>query len=157
MMRINGPERYRLQFDSTDFQVTCAKGTSKFSGIAISKKPKLYIASVDEVPIYVGVTKQPIRNRLRFGWAANGRGGYYGYAWRHALSEAYLDIWSHEDAPADNSTLEIETIEAEVVFLIRSSGQWPRFQTEIHFHPSTSLHREAAASIVRMYSRNAVG
>ena len=143
MMRINGPERYRLQFDSTDFQVTCAKGTSKFSGIAISKKPKLYIASVDEVPIYVGVTKQPIRNRLRFG--------------RHALSEAYLDIWSHEDAPADNSTSEIETIEAEVVFLIRSSGQWPRFQTEIHFHPSTSLHREAAASIVRMYSRNAVG
>ena len=83
-MRITGPERYKLTFDANAFVVTSAKGTPNFSGIATSKKPKLYIASVDDKPIYVGVTKQSIRNRLRFGWNAEGKGGYYGYAWRHA-------------------------------------------------------------------------
>ena len=43
----------------------------------------LYVVSVDEKPIYVGLTKQPIRNRLRLGWNAKGETGYYGYAWRH--------------------------------------------------------------------------
>jgi hypothetical protein len=150
-MRLAGPERYKLTFNADDFKVTCPNGTPKFSGIATSKKPKLYIASVGEIPIYVGVTKQPIRNRLRFGWAAKGESGYYGYAWRHVLTEANLDVWCHEDVPADNSTLDMETIEAEVVFLIRCAGQWPQYQTEIHFHRSTSDHRNLAASIMQRY------
>lgn len=96
-MRISGPERYTLNFDSHNFSVTCAKGTNKFSGIAISRFPKLYVVSIAEKPIYVGVTKQPIRNRLRFGWSATGAGGYYGYAWRHKHTAANLDIWCHQD------------------------------------------------------------
>ena len=31
------------------------------------RKPKLYVVSVDDAPIYLGITKQPMRNRLRFG------------------------------------------------------------------------------------------
>jgi hypothetical protein len=151
-MLITGPERYKLTFDATAFVVTCARGTSKFSGIATSKKPKLYIVSVDEKPIYVGVTKQSIRNRLRFGWNAEGEGGYYGYAWRHGLTEAFLDVWCHDDAPAENPVLDIETVEAEVVFLIRCAGQWPMYQTEIHFHPSTQVHRDVAARIMSRYA-----
>jgi hypothetical protein len=150
-MRISDPERYKLSFDSACFAVRCPKGTPKFSGIATSKKPKLYIVSVDEKPIYVGVTKQPLRNRLRLGWNANGESGYYGYAWRHQLKEANIDIWCHEDAPEENPILDIETIEAEVVFLIRSAGQWPLHQTEIHFHPSTPAHRAIAAKIMGRY------
>jgi hypothetical protein len=107
---------------------------------------------VAERPIYVGVTRQPIRNRLRFGWSASGKGGYYGYAWRHGLNEAILDVWCHEDAPADKPALDIETVEAEVVFLIRCSGQWPMYQTEIHFHPSTQIHRDIAARIMSRYT-----
>jgi hypothetical protein len=38
-----------------------------------------------------------------------------------------------------------------VVFLIRQGGQWPAHQTEIHFHPSDAVHREAAASIMARY------
>src|SRR4051812_7488284 len=34
-------------------------------------------------PESAGLTKQVIRSRLRFGWKATGKGGYYGYAWRH--------------------------------------------------------------------------
>lgn len=151
-MRITGPERYALSFDAHTFSAVCRKGTPKFSGIATSKKPKLYIVSVNEQPIYVGVTKQPIRSRLRLGWKANGESGYYGYAWRHHLTQAQLDVWCHEDAPDENPVLAIETIEAEVVFLIRSAGQWPLHQTEIHFHPSNSTHREAATSILQHYA-----
>ncbi len=151
-MRITGPQRYKLTFDEIAFVVECEKGTANFSGIATSTKPKLYIASVDERPIYVGVTKQSVRNRLRFGWNAAGKGGYYGYAWRHDLTEAFLDVWCHDDPPTENPTLDIETVEAEVVFLIRCAGQWPMYQTEIHFHPSTQVHRDVAATIMARYN-----
>jgi hypothetical protein len=153
-MRITGPERYKLTFDAAAFVGECEKGTSSFSGIATSKKPKLYIASVNEEPIYVGITKQSIRSRLRFGWSAAGEGGYYGYAWRRSLTEAFLDVWCHDDPPAENPTLDIETVEAEVVFLIRCAGQWPIYQTEIHFHPSTQVHRDVAANIIARYNTN---
>lgn len=151
-MRITGPDRYKLSFDANAFTVECSKGTPSFSGIATSKKPKLYVVSLEEQPIYVGLTKQPIRNRLRLGWNATGKSGYYGYAWRRHLTRANLDIWCHEDAPAENSTLDIETVEAEVVFLIRCAGQWPVHQTEIHFHPSTPRHREVATTILARYA-----
>ena len=49
------------------FTVLCAKGTDKFSGLAMLKLPKLYVVSINEKPIYVGLTKQVIRSRLRFG------------------------------------------------------------------------------------------
>jgi hypothetical protein len=151
-MKITGPERYRLTFDAKAFAVTCQNGTPKFSGIATSKKPKLYVfASIDEIPIYVGITKQPIRKRLNLGWNAKGETGYYGYAFRHDLTEANLDIWCHEDALVENASSDIETVEAEVVFLIRCSGQWPRYQTEIHFHPSKAIHKDVAASIMQRY------
>lgn len=151
-MRITGPERYKLTFDRHGFRVTCERNTSRFSGIATSKKPKLYIASVDDNPFYVGVTKQSLRNRLRFGWKAKGEGGYYGYAWRNVLTTAFLDVWCHEDASGTKPELDIETIEAEVVFLIRCAGQWPKYQTEIHFHPSIAAHRKIATTIMSRYA-----
>jgi hypothetical protein len=76
--------------------------------------------------------------------------GYHGYAWRHHHAKAMLDVWCHEDA-RDRDTIDIETIEAEVVFLIRGAGQWPLHQTEIHFHPSTQQHRVVAAEIMSRY------
>jgi len=43
---------------------------------------------------------------------------------------------------------ELETVEAEVAFLCRQqSGQWPAYQTEIHFYPSGPVHRKAASQI----------
>jgi hypothetical protein len=154
-MHISGPERYKLNFDSTNFQVTCERGTPRFSGIATSKKPKLYIVSADDKPpFYVGVTKQSLRNRLRLGWKAKGESGYYGYAWRHCKADAFLDVWCQDDAPAHRQMLDIETLEAEVVFLIRCAGQWPLDQTEIHFHPSSSTHRETAVAVLARYALN---
>jgi hypothetical protein len=149
-MKIEGPERYQLSFTSDAFAVRCMKGTNKFSGLAASKLPKLYIAGINKKPVYVGITKQSVRSRLRFGWNAKGSSGYYGYAWRHGHSSASLDVWCHVDAVERNEQ-DIETVEAEVVYLIRSAGQWPAFQTEIHFHPSSSRHREVAREIMSNY------
>jgi hypothetical protein len=112
--------------------------------------PKLYIASTDNKPIYVGITKQSIRNRLRLGWNAKGDSGYYGYAWRHGRTTAVLDVWCHSDAIERNER-DTETVEAEVVYLIRAAGQWPAFQTEIHFYPSSLRHRGVAAEIMSQY------
>jgi hypothetical protein len=143
--------RYTLNFDANRFSVQCPLGRPNFSGLATSRLPKLYVASVDEKPIYVGITKQSIRARLRLGWTAKGDGGYYGYAWRHSFTSANLDIWCHTNPENDNDCLAIETVEAELVYLIRHAGQWPLFQTEIHFHPSTEVHRAAAATIGARY------
>ena len=146
-MRITGPEKYKLSFDAKKFVVACAKGTHKFSGLATRKRPKLYVVSSAGKLIYVGITRQSVRTRFRMGFGATGENGYHGYAWRHNLTEAALDIWCHEDAPPKNSDRDMETVEAEVVFLARLSGQWQEGQTEIHFHPSSAEHREIAKKI----------
>jgi hypothetical protein len=115
--------------------------------MATSGLPKLYIASISNKPIYVGITKQSLRDRLRIGWNAKGESGYHGYAWCRGNSSANLDVWCHVDA-IDRNERDIETVEAEVVYLIRKAGQWPKFQTEIHFYPSTPNHRKVAAKIM---------
>lgn len=150
-MILQGPDRYGLTFDADRFAVRCPKGTPRFSGFATSDRPKLYVVSIEEWPIYVGITKQSVRNRLRLGWNADGQNGYHGYAFRHQHTEAVLDVWCHDDPPQKNATLDIETVEAEVVLLIRLAGQWPAFQTEIHFHPSTEVHRDAAKHIMATF------
>jgi hypothetical protein len=155
-LRIVGPERYKLAFDPAKFTVTCSKGTPNFSGLATSRRPKLYVVSVDSQLVYVGITRQSMRTRFRFGFGASGKHGYHGYAWRHTHTEAILNIWCHEDAPATNPDLDIETIEAEVVYLARSAGQWPAGQTEIHFHPSNEDHRHIAETIWRTVTTSTV-
>jgi len=150
-MKVVGPERYRLTFDARAFKVRCALGTDKFSGFSTSRLPKLYVVSIKHRPVYVGVTRRPIRARLRGGWRADGRGGYYGYAFRHKLVSAQLDVWCHQNAAGPNLNLDLETVEAEVVYHIRQAGQWPLFQTEIHFRPSKAVHRRLAQRILSHY------
>lgn len=150
-MKISGPDRYELTFDASSFAVRCSRGTAKFSGLATSRNAKLYVVSRQKEVIYVGVTKQPIRSRLRLGWQAKGEAGYHGYAWRHDGGEAALDVWCMDDASVEDPVRFMETIEAEVVFLVRAAGQWPRGQTEIHFHSSSAEHRRIAKSMAARY------
>jgi hypothetical protein len=147
-MKMLGPEMYKLTFDAKGYAVVCQKGTTKFSGLACSKLPKLYIISADGSILYVGITKQRLSARLRLGFSAAGQTGYYGYAWRHKFTKAMLTVWAHEDAPGEDSVRDIETVEAEVVFLARTHlREWPLGQTEIHFHQSTHMHRRVAEKI----------
>jgi hypothetical protein len=150
-VRVVGPQTYQLTFDAKAFEVRCSLGTDKFSGFSTSKLPKLYVVSINRRPVYVGVTRRPIRARLRGGWRADGRTGYYGYAFRHKLVSAQLDIWCHENAAGPKLNLDLETVEAEVVYHIRQAGQWPLFQTEIHFRPSKAEHRRLAQHVLSHY------
>jgi hypothetical protein len=158
MSFVEGPERYHLTFDAEGYRVVSDTPVRGLCGLASRPVPKLYVVVADERPVYVGITRQRLGARFRLGWKADGANGYHGYAFRHALTEAFVDVWYLADPPADRASAdrEIETLEAEVVFFIRQQGQWPAYQTEIHFHPSDERHRKTAQSIMRRYRRVAV-
>lgn len=156
-MKLEGPFRYRISIlpgsDGGSFQIADENGISKFTRPVTSRVPKLYIVTVKgrRAPIYVGITRQSMRTRLRFGWTADGKSGYHGYRWRRH-KEVFLDVWCDVGPQHEKQTLDIETVEAETVFLIREiCGQWPLDQTEIHFHSSRPHHRRIAAQIVGRY------
>jgi hypothetical protein len=77
------------------FQITDDNGLFKFGPPATSRVPKLYIVSDPRkaAPIYVGITKQSMRTRLRIGWTADGSSGYHGYKWRDKFKKVALDLW----------------------------------------------------------------
>jgi hypothetical protein len=140
------PDRFELSVSADGFRVVSPAGKTPFRGRASAKGPKLYVFSVDGQVVYVGITKQALRTRLRYGWTAQGRGGYYGYRFRHSVTAVSLWVWYATDPLL--SEAEIETVEAELVYLVRASGQWPQYQTEIRFHQSTDAHRTVAASVL---------
>ena len=110
--------------------------------------PKLYVISHDHKPVYVGSANKGMDDRLRQGFRNR-----YTYAWRHHLAgtNPNVDVWLQEGGDTDNLVF-VKAVEAEVVFLIRQkTGQWPKYQTEIHFHQSNDEHREAAQKIVSCY------
>lgn len=148
-MKLLGPDRFDLTFDARDFKVASKSGESQFRGRSAGRVPKLYVMSARGRPFYVGVTTQPMRTRLRLGFKADGSTGYHGYKWRHSLSRATLQIWYHPQPASSSASRDLETIEAETVFLLRSRlNQWPQYQTEIHFYTSAPSHRHAAAAVL---------
>lgn len=104
---------------------------------------KLYIVIYKSDVIYVGSTKQDIRSRLRYGFTAKGKHGYYGYSWKN-LQKVDLCILCFPK----RTTKQVEAIEAELVYLIRHhTGRWPEYQTEIHFNNIPKKEKLLAESI----------
>lgn len=147
-MKLVGPERYELTFTPRRYTIATPSGDPRLSRLVQARRPKLYVVASGRRPVYVGITNQPIRARLRLGWSANGSHGYYGYAFRRHLRSASLFVWFHPSRRGRKAIRDLETIEAEVAYLIRKRGQWPEFQTEIHFYPSGAAHRRAARAVV---------
>lgn len=147
-MRLNGPDRYHVTITDRSATVRAPNGTPHFVAPATAKNvPKLYVASKKGVLLYAGVTNQSMSVRLRGGLTADGAQWYYGYSWGRKNHAIYLDIWYLDGE--DTKAADLETIEAEVVFLYRQEfGQWPQEQTEIHFHPSGTIHRQCARQVV---------
>jgi hypothetical protein len=151
-MKFESPKRYQVTSVNGGFAIADAQGDRYFRGATALKGPKLYIVSGAEgIPLYIGATVQRMRTRLRQGWSATGASGYYGYAWRSATEILNLDIFCLLDCPTERWKRELETVEAEVAFLVREAGQWPVGQTEIHFFPSYDWHREVAREIASNY------
>ena len=149
-MILTGPHQYRLiiQPGGGRYEHDPALGHAHFVAPVTTRSPKLYIVSAGAAPIYVGQTVQSLRARMRLGFSADGLGGYYGYSWRHQHPSVDLRIWLLEDAPEETELIDLQTIEAELVYLLRHRlGQWPSYQTEIHFYPSEPIHRNLAEQV----------
>lgn len=145
-MEANTCNKYRIKISNSKFECIEANGEwgKGFLYQDVSDKPKLYIVKHSREIYYVGITTQDIRKRLRYGFSANGKHGYYGYKWKNQDSIDLL-IWSFP-----GSTMEqVEAIEAELVYFIReATGKWPKYQMEIHFHGASEAERQIAESIL---------
>jgi len=155
-MNLVGPEIYTLdvpeQTAGSTYVLRCSNGSNKFSGLCSRlNTTKIYIVSFENRVVYVGVTGQRMSTRLRLGFTATGQSGYHGYKWRRSPAAFKLHVWALNDFEDDDAKRHVETIEAEVVFRVRLSGQWPEFQTEIHFHPSDPRHRALADQICQHF------
>lgn len=106
---------------------------------------KLYVVKANKEFVYVGIARQGMSARLRYGLHPSGQHishGYHGYQWKH-LKSVEIYVWLY---PENKKRLDVvESVEAELVFLIRkNTGAWPKYQTEIHFHqPSGKIIKEA--------------
>ncbi len=61
---------------------------------------------------------------------------YSGYKWRHLDKVDYF-VWVFEDIELPVTTemkYLFENIEAEIVFKLKEKGNWPKYQSEIHFY-----------------------
>jgi hypothetical protein len=66
-----------------------------------------------------------------------------------AILKHQLSIYVADQNEISNDDQFVETVEAEIAYLIRNiDGQWPEDQTEIHFHQSSEIHRCASLKIV---------
>jgi hypothetical protein len=103
---------------------------------------KLYVVKHGKTICYVGITQRDIRIRLRDGFTATGENGYHGYKWKE-LDEIELLVWSFPDYEIGK----LESIEGELVFLVREkTGDWPKYQMEIHFHPGATESEKTIAN-----------
>lgn len=109
-----------------------------------SNIPKIYIVKDDSQYLYIGTTTQSLSSRFRYGLKATGNNGYHGYKWKSKES-VQLFAWCFEKY----NKLEMESIEAELVFLIRlKTGMWPLMQNEIHFNNHFNEAKKIAEQIL---------
>ena len=99
---------------------------------------KIYVIMHAADFCYVGLASTPMASRMYTGFHPREKTGYHGYAWK-GLGTIDVHVW-----PTGLDRKASETIEAELVFLIRrETGRWPTFQTEIHFHnPEAGLQSQ---------------
>jgi hypothetical protein len=63
---LTGPDRYEFTLTPPTYKVD-----QKVSGLATRKIPKLYVVVAKGRVVYVGITRQTMSSRLRFGFAAS--------------------------------------------------------------------------------------
>ena len=104
------------------------KKIEKFYRPLTSSQYKIYILTDKKKVLYIGTTRQSIKDRLRSGLSAE----YYAYKWKN-FKTVNLFVWCFEELNKDK----IENIEAELAFIVRqTTGKWPDCQNEIHFNNS---------------------
>ena len=167
-MEYSGPYQYRLFLSGTKQQrfiykkVQDSVVTNFKSPVTLKKTPKIYLLKYNNTIVYVGYAGQSIGTRLGQGIRASGTNGYYGYKWKQ-VSEIELLVFVFNKTLKGNKHIYdtpfiefTEAVEAEIVFLIRqNTGQWPRFQNEIHFNNSvnTKERETVKATALNIYNQ----
>ena len=149
---------YKIE-DYDCFDLTLANGkissyTDKLSGLKLksfhprlaqSQVAKIYILKEGKTYLYVGTTIQSLQKRFRQGFTATGKTGYHGYKWKKK-EKVQLFAWCLPGL----SKIQIESIEAELAFLIREkTSKWPLAQNEIHFNNDFIDGKKFAKGIFR--------
>jgi hypothetical protein len=78
-------------------EVQSPTGETKFTGLVAKDCPKVYVISEGANIVYVGSSRQPIRNRLYGALNATGANGYSGYPWKSSNDKLALDVWVLEE------------------------------------------------------------
>ncbi len=160
---IHSPEyigRYSLTVQKNrTYQVLSPSGKQCFEPPATQKGIKIYLIGKKDALSYVGITRQPMANRINSGLKADGKRGYHGYAWKKYPGQYKLDIWHFHQEQTEDLVRFAEAVEAEVAFLCRLDGDdWPIHQTEIHFSnnfkKAKPLPRDLARSILNQFGGN---
>lgn len=149
----NGPYNYKLILSGEgekrriDKKIQEGKIVNFSKPLTNNKQPKLYIIRIEEEIVYVGYTSQSISSRLNSGLKAK-----YGYKWRTKRDEFRLSVYVFVDKFIGDKDKDddyyhfVEAIEAELVFLVRyKTGNWPKYQNEIHFHQNQSIRVKGIA------------
>ncbi|MFA5779647.1 MAG: hypothetical protein WC947_05890 [Elusimicrobiota bacterium] len=134
---------YRIKVKSNEIISVLAKdGTNHFVSPVTKKSNKIYLLGKNGLIHYIGITKQPIISRLRY--KPNHKSGYHGYKWLKENGDHCLVIWMF------NNDVSVEAVEAEIVYFFRKQyHQWPKYQTEIHFHSTTKNERTLAKTVLK--------
>lgn len=145
-----------------DFSKTKLNGNGivNFSDPFTKGHPMIYIVKKNDEIIYVGYTHDSLTNRLYGGLCPGtynketkernlGKNGYAGYKWRFFDEvDLYVFVFSGVDIKKVKNGEEdkkikhehrsyvymFENIEAELVFQLKMQGNWPKYQSEIHFY-----------------------
>jgi hypothetical protein len=122
---------------------------------------KIYVLKHAKEVHYVGLAKQKIKARFNGSFRAyqlkkekgvSVYNGYSGYKWIETFiskkDELELFVFAFPDKVKKDDRNFMESIEAEVVFLVRSNFpyNWPKSQHEVHFHNIEGA-KEIAAQI----------
>ena len=128
------------------FDLKTNKELKSFFKPLTENKYKLYILKKNNDFLYVGITRQSLRNRLHSGFNAKGENGYHGYKWKD-LKDVKLFVWTFQY----HTEIQLENIEAELTYLIRTNTKsWPLYQNEIHFNNEFEKGKDIAIQIFEL-------
>ncbi|WP_439554047.1 hypothetical protein [Flavobacterium macrobrachii] len=158
-------ETYKLKITDND-NLSCSIKLEPNSGLALIKeKRKLYIVYHGNEILYVGEAHTSIKTRFQRGctsfnhYIINGkaRGGYKGYKWLDKIENPQRNLtvsvitFPQKYDDKENRKF-IEAIEGELVYLIRNkTGNWPKFQNEIHFSNSDEAKEMAVEILTKIF------
>lgn len=136
---------YKIKVKENEIvSVLANDGTKHFVAPVTKKGKKIYLVGKNGLIHYIGITKQSMSSRIRYGVKPNHKSGYHGYKWLKENGNHSLIIWTFND------DVDVEAVEAEIVHFFRvQHDQWPKYQTEIHFHATTNKERSLAKTILK--------